>query len=225
MKTKLLFVLSTVLAVATLPACESDDDDDGDDSAGSSTGGTGVSRGGTSSAGGGRAGSGGSGGTSGKGSTGGQGGTAASLSDPQVLDVAITANAGEVSQAEIAIMRANAEEVRTFAEMMLEEHSAAAADAATLGEEEGITPATNPVSNNLRTKAMATVSLLEDASEEDFDRVYMESQVMAHQEVLAMLNAQLIPQADNAALTAFLTDMRNKVQAHEQEAEEILNQL
>jgi putative membrane protein len=220
MKTKLLFVLSTALAVASLPACESDDDDDdGADTAGNGTGGTRAATGGTSGTGGSRAGS------AGKGGSGGQGGMAASLSDPQVLDVAITANAGEVSQAEIAVMRANAEEVRTFAEMMLEDHSAATADAATLGEEEGITPATNPVSNNLRTKAMATVALLEDASEEDFDRVYMESQVMAHQEVLAMLNAQLIPQADSAALTAFLTDMRNKVQAHEQEAEEILNEL
>jgi putative membrane protein len=217
--TNLCFVLSTALAIAALPACESDDDDDdGTDTAGSNTGGTRAASGGS-------AGRGGSGGGGGKGGAGGQAGASASLSDAQILDVAITANAGEVSEAEVATTRADAEDVRTFAEMMLEEHTAAATEAAMLGDDEGLTPASNPVSNNLRTKAMATLTLLEDASDDDFDRVYMESQLTAHQEVLALLTGQLIPQADNAALAAFLAEMRNKVQAHEQEAERILDEL
>jgi predicted outer membrane protein len=69
------------------------------------------------------------------------------------------------------------------------------------------------------------VSQLQAAAEPAFDEFYVTSQVVVHQQVLAILDEELIPEADNADLMEYLDTVRDSVAAHLQVAEELLEEL
>ncbi len=172
-------------------------------------------------------GSGGMSGAAGLGGAAGEGGMAgaAALVDEELLHAARTANIGEVDQAEVALLRADDPLVVDFAEMMVAEHSSAIAMAQSLADSEDLTPKSNPISRMLQAESEQVILTLEAASDEEFDLVYMESQVTAHEEVLALLEDTLIPQADNAALETYLSTLRVHVAEHLESAETIIEAL
>lgn len=166
----------------------------------------------------------GSGGTAGDSGMGGEGGMAgaAFLMDGEILHAVRTANMGEVEQSEIAVTRGDDDDVREFAQMMVDDHSAAVAAADDLADAQGITPQPNSVSQDLQSESERIITMLEAAQGDAFDLVYLNAQVTAHQEVRALLDDTLIPQADNVALAEFLTDMRTHVSNHLVLAEALL---
>lgn len=172
----------------------------------------------------------GSGGAAGAETSGGAGGEAgmagaAPLSDDEVLHVIRTANLGEVEQAEIALMRADDPDVLEFAETMLEEHTLGVEAAELLAQAEELTFRPNPVSTALRGEAMVTMGLLQVASDDEFDRVYMDVQVAAHAQLLTLLEDTLIPQADHPGLQTYLSVTKVLVGEHLESAESIAEAL
>lgn len=166
----------------------------------------------------------GMGGAAGGGGEGGMAGAAA-LTDEEILHAARTANLGEVEQAQVALLRADDPLVVDFAEMMVDEHSEAVTAAQALADEEDLTPESNIVSQAVQFQSAQIISMLEAASDEEFDRVYMEAQVMVHEEVLTLLDDTLIPQADNAALESYLSGLEMHVSEHLEAAESIVETL
>lgn len=152
-------------------------------------------------------------------------GAVTNLSDAQVLHVMDTANTGEVAEAQIAADRAQSTAVRNFAQMMIANHSAAKDKGNTLAASTQLTPADNPVSQALRVETDAVTARLNAASSADFDRIYMDTQVTAHQKVLALVNANLLPSAQRAEIDALLSEMRTQVAAHLTQAQSILSAL
>jgi len=147
------------------------------------------------------------------------------LTDEQILHVALTANIAEVEQAQVAIERASSSQVQDFAEMMMEAHSTAVKEANTLFADEQVTPADSDTSEMLQAQSGDMVSTLNAAADEAFDLVYMNGQVALHEQVLDILNRQLIPQADNAALDSYLTALQVDVATHLAQAEDLVEQL
>jgi putative membrane protein len=231
----------------SLAACD-DDDDAISATGGSSAHGATAGRGGTTS---GRSGSGGTaaagrGGTAGTPSRGGAGGSAgtgragrgggdaggeagessaAALDDPEILHVALTANQGEVAEGQVAVTRASSTKVQAFAEMMVNDHSEAVDDVMALSESSGIGLRSNPTSDALATDADATVEALTAVSDDDFDAVYMQSQVATHEQVLTLLRSTLIAQADDDDLRALLSKMESTVEEHLSEAKDVKDAL
>lgn len=250
MSRQFLSCLAAGLIVSGFVACGSDDDENGatsgsttrttsstgtGGSGGTTTGGLTGSIGTSSSSGtsqgsggvtgvGGGAGMSGAGGLAGAGGEGGMAGAAA-LTDEEVLHAARTASIGEVEQAEVALLRADDPLVVDFAELMVAEHSSAIAMAQSLADSEDLTPEQNPISQMLQANSAQIILELEAASDDEFDRVYMESQVVAHEEVLTLLDDTLIPQADNAALETYLMGTRTHVSEHLESAESIVETL
>ena len=147
------------------------------------------------------------------------------LTDEELLHVARTANLGEVQQAQVAVQRADDFAVLEYAEEMVEDHSEAVSEAQEIEQEEGLVPEPNPVSQVLQNESTQILATLQTASDEEFDLVYMNSQVAVHQEVLTLLEDVLIPEADNVELEDYLLDMREDVQEHLQMAESIVDLL
>lgn len=158
------------------------------------------------------------------GGAGGEGG-AAELTDARILHIVITANTGEINEAQVAVTRASNAAVLSFAEEMVTEHNAAINEANTIASNESITPETNPISEMLTQKSGETVAELNAVDAAEFDVAYMESQVEAHEDVLALIEDQLLPEADNAAVVDFLGDLRAEVEAHLLDAETTLDGL
>jgi uncharacterized protein (DUF305 family) len=82
-------------------------------------------------------------------------------------------------------------EVRSFAQMMVSDHTAALAAARDTLQREGITPGENATTRTLRDNSQRAVSSLSTYSGASFDRTYMQSQVDLHQWLLNTRNARV----------------------------------
>jgi putative membrane protein len=135
------------------------------------------------------------------------------LSDGQILDMAYTANQGEVTEAQIALSRASSTAVHDFAQMMIDDHTAAAANVTTVSTSTNIALTTSPVSQELASESAAEATELNAASSIEFDALYMSRQVDDHEAVLHLLDGT-IDQADNSEVQSLLVSMRATVQGH-----------
>lgn len=127
---------------------------------------------------------------------------APALVDEEILHIARTANLGEVQQGQIAVQRADDPAVFDFADDMVDDHSEAVTEADDVATSEDLPPRSNPVSEMLQTESEQIVVTLQSASDEEFDLVYMNAQVTAHQDVLTLLDDALIPQTENPVLVS-----------------------
>ncbi|HEV8244293.1 MAG TPA: DUF4142 domain-containing protein [Polyangiaceae bacterium] len=147
------------------------------------------------------------------------------LSDPQIAAISDVANNAEVEQAKIARRKSSDPRVRNFADMMIAHHGKAKQDQALVELRFDLTPAPSATSRQLGTDAANTLTLLRDADATDFDRVYIDSQVDAHQKVLDTLDQDLIPNVRNEELKTLLQGIRPTVAMHLRRAREIQGQL
>jgi putative membrane protein len=190
------------------------------------SGGIGIGGGGEGGAQGGEGGGMTEGGAGGLGGAGGEGGgVTAQLTDAQIIRVAELANAGEVTEGNIALDRAQSNQVQDFAQMMVTDHTEGRTQLQTFATDNSITPQASEIATTLQNEADAQVEQLNNASDQDFDATYMDIQVAAHTEVLMLFDEQLIPSADDPDLKALLTAQRNVVADHLDDAQAIVDTL
>ncbi|HTV17700.1 MAG TPA: DUF4142 domain-containing protein [Polyangiaceae bacterium] len=135
------------------------------------------------------------------------------LSDPEIAMITEQANTAEIEQARVAQSKSQNDEVRRFAQMMIEHHTRAKSDQQALG----LSTAESPLSRQLEQKAMTTLETLKSTSGADFDRAYIDAQVEGHQEVLDTIR-QLQPNAQSSGLRSYLDDLTPKVEQHLEQA-------
>jgi putative membrane protein len=145
------------------------------------------------------------------------------ISEADIAGIVQTANQGEVQVNTLGVSRATNGTVKTFAQQMVTEHTAALQMAQTAFTQAGVTPAQNPTTAFLQTMTQQTqTSLGATATGTAFDRAFMQSQVTMHQMVLNMIDSVLLPSAQSASIRNLLHTQRNQIAAHLQEAQQIL---
>ena len=160
----------------------------------------------------------GRGGMGGMGGMGGEGGGAtAALQDAQILLVLDTLNQGEVEEAYAALPRLAVPAVQAFAQQMVMDHSTARQSVVAAANSLQLNPAPSDVQLNLKQEAETHVAMLRETTAANLDGTYMEMQVAAHTEALALLN-DLEAAADAAALRTFIGTLETAVQAHYDQA-------
>ncbi|MDB4943344.1 MAG: hypothetical protein JWP97_2878 [Labilithrix sp.] len=150
---------------------------------------------------------------------------AAVLTEAQVLQVMTTANTGEVNQGMVAQSGATDPSVKSFADMMVTEHSQANERGVALAQTLGLTPAPSTVSMQLESESAAIVTSLQSLTGSALDKAYVDAQVSVHTKVLGIIDNQLIPSARSAPLTAELSTMRASVAMHLEHATMLQGQI
>jgi len=145
---------------------------------------------------------------------GGEAGAHAALNDAQILKVLSTANAGEVSVAQVAKPALQNSSVVGFAQMMIEEHSAANGLTLALVSAKHLAPEPSDASESLEADVAAVISTLSKTAPSAFDKVYIHGQVSMHQQVLGLIESRLTPDATDADVKALLVTLRTSVAAH-----------
>jgi putative membrane protein len=140
---------------------------------------------------------------------------AEALRDGQIVYVVDTLNAGEVEQAQSALPRLEDDAVRSFAQLMIEEHQRARETLSAFARQQGIGLEGSDAANLVRARSLRVEREIGDASAGDVDRVYIDSQVAAHADAAGLLD-NLIDAADSVALQAELTQLRLNVLGHQQ---------
>jgi putative membrane protein len=92
----------------------------------------------------------------------------------------------EIQSSQIALEKAQSDEVKEFAEQMIEDHTAASQKLKAAVEESGDG---YTIPDDLSGEHEQQLEALEGASGEDFDAAYIEAQVAAHEQALALMTS------------------------------------
>lgn len=134
----------------------------------------------------------------------------AAVTDPaQFAAVASVSNMFEILSSELAVERGASEEVKAFAQQMIADHTKAGEDMATAAGEDGVAPA-----SALDQKHQQILDRLAALEGEAFDTAYMEAQVQAHDEAVALFETYAANGADGA-LKAFAAATLPTLQQHQ----------
>ena len=150
-------------------------------------------------------------------------GAPGAMSDEQIMSQVGGSNGIEIAAGEIAADKATNADVKQFARDMVEEHQRLQAQADSLATSLNVTPETAPDSA-AQALEEARNRLNEQAAGAEFDRMYMEMQVQAHENTLDQLN-QASSATQNAEVRMLLQNAIPVVQQHLDRARQILNGL
>lgn len=147
------------------------------------------------------------------------------LADPQIAQIALSANSGDSARGKIAEQKATNPEVKAFGKMMVTDHSALNKKAVELAKKLNVTPQQSAADSDLVSKVTSMNNDLQGKTGKDFDKTYIDQEVQIHQLVLDDLDKNLIPAAQNPELKQLLQTARGGVQAHLQRAKELQRKL
>lgn len=148
------------------------------------------------------------------------------LMDTDILHVLVTADNGEIDEAQFAISHATLPTVVTFAQRMVAEHLVHRQSLTDLAAMLSLVPTPNEVSASLATMAsQELVSLQSKGTGTEVDATYVGDQVTAHQQVLTLIDERLIPSAQDASLRAIVVSTRAVISEHLAAAEQLFRTL
>ena len=124
--------------------------------------------------------------------------------------IAHAINDGEIQLAQIAVSRASSPDVRNYAQMMIDDHTSANRQLEGAGYRFVKNDVTDVVGSNVR----KTMDDLRNRTGADFDRAYLDSQIMMHKDALDTFKSAILPNAQDKTLHPILMTMRDQVQTH-----------
>ena len=147
------------------------------------------------------------------------------LSDPEVASVAVVANQIDIDYAQIALKKSSNSAIKEFANTMATDHQAIIDQAVALAKKLGVTPMDNAVSQSLMDGAKKTKKELNEASINDFDKLYIDNEVAYHKAVIDAVKNILIPDTDNSELKNLLETVLPALEIHLEHAEMVQNKM
>ena len=151
--------------------------------------------------------------------------SAQGVTDPQIASIVVTANQVDIDAGKLAVARSTDAAVKSFAQLMITDHTGVNKQAVDLVTKLKVTPKDNPTSTSLKEGGAANVASLKKLKGAAFDKAYIDHEVAYHQQVLDALDKTLIPNASNAELKALLVKVRPAFVAHLEHAKTIQSSL
>ena len=124
-------------------------------------------------------------------------------------------------QVKLAASRSTSDEVKTFAQLMVTDHTGVNKSATDLAAKLKVTPQDNPTSQSLKADGEKSLAHLKTLKGAAFDKAYVDHEVAYHQQVIDALDKTLIPGATNEELKALLVKVRPAFVAHLEHAKRL----
>ncbi|MEO1001242.1 MAG: DUF4142 domain-containing protein [Pseudomonadota bacterium] len=147
------------------------------------------------------------------------------MNDLEIAHTAYTAGAIDIRYAHLALAISENAEVRTFAELMIQDHTAVNDAAEALIAELQVTPQDNPLSQQLLAGAEAKRAELAALTGAAFDCAYATNELAYHQAVNGVVEDQFLPAVTVEPLHDLLTDALATFKVHEGHAEHMVEAL
>lgn len=131
------------------------------------------------------------------------------VTDPQQFaDLAGVANLFEIESSNVALEKAQSEDLRAFAQQMVDDHTVAGEKMKAAAEEAGVT-----VPTALDAEHQAKLDQLNEASAEEFDELYATMQVEAHQKAVSLFEG-FAESGEEGTLVTFAQETLPTLQEH-----------
>jgi len=147
--------------------------------------------------------------------------SAEGVNDAQVASIVVTANQVDIDAGQVAASRSTNDEVKTFARLMVTDHTGVNKAATDLAATLKVTPQDNPTSQSLKADGQKSLEHLKTLEGPAFDKAYIDREVAYHQQVIDALDKTLIPGATNEKLKALLVKVRPAFVAHLEHAKRL----
>jgi len=147
----------------------------------------------------------------------------AGLPETQIVDVTTAANSAEIMTSQVALTKAQSDDVQSFAQDMIQMHGAAQTRQELLATTLGVTRQTSPQGDLMRATTTQIVQQLQALPQGPaFDLAYVNAQVTLHSTTLQTMDQLLLPSAQTPALRQELTASRAEVATHLTSAQTLL---
>lgn len=118
------------------------------------------------------------------------------LDDATIFAIFDETNTADVWAGRIAVKRAHSEDVRELGKMVATDHEAVQQMWRDLAKKLGVIP--SPPQNNTSVEKLAqSVALLQSKSGREFDKVYLQHEIIFHQSVIDAIKITLLPAIKN----------------------------
>jgi putative membrane protein len=139
---------------------------------------------------------------------------AAHKSSAELLSTVVAVDKHEINAAKTALEKKPSDEVRAFAEQMIQQHTDNMNQAQELAAKLNLSLEDENNMSFAKFKNKTKEVILKPFSGRNFEKKYMKNMVNGHQEVLKKLDEELIPNADAADVKTFLQTTRAAVAQH-----------
>ena len=134
--------------------------------------------------------------------------------DAQIAAIVVTANQVDIDAGKLAADKSSSAEVRAFAQQMVTDHTAVNGQATKLVTRLEVTPVQSATSESLKAGGDQNLAALHKLDGPQFDKAYVDHEVVYHEQVIEALDTTLIPNASNAELKDLLVKVRPAFVAH-----------
>jgi putative membrane protein len=141
--------------------------------------------------------------------------------DAQIAGIVVAANTVDIDAGKLAQKMTKNAEVKSFAKQMVTDHTGVNKQAVALVTKLKVTPQDSELSKSLKQGGSDNLAKLKGLKGKDFDKAYVEHEVVYHQAVIDALDKTLIPNAKNAELKDTLVKVRPAFVAHLEHAKHI----
>jgi putative membrane protein len=143
------------------------------------------------------------------------------LTDGNIVAIVLAANNTDLNYARLVPARTRAPEVKAFADRMTTDHTLLSARVSEIALRHDISARDNAVSLGFRDHSAARRDVLRELHGATFDSVYVANEIEYHQELLAAIDAALVPNARTPELREFVISLKPPVAAHLAHAEQM----
>lgn len=148
------------------------------------------------------------------------------LTDAEVAAVALAAHQDKIRQGRLALEQTQDEQVRAFAQSIVDEYTELEQELQQLLQEKQLDPQENPLSLEFTQERDAKLEEMRAFTPPDFDREYLTRQIAADSALLDTLQNTLIPTVEDEELRQLLSErVLTSVQQHRAQAQERLRAL
>jgi len=149
----------------------------------------------------------------------GKGGATEKIDDAKFVMKASMSDMTEIMTGKLAEQNAQSPAVKEFARHMIQDHTKSSQELMQIVQKSGHQPA-----KQLDQEHQQMASKLKDLKGQDFDKMYMQMQVMAHQKAVALFKSES-QNAQDQQLKAFAEKTLPVIQQHAQMAQKIASQV
>jgi putative membrane protein len=136
------------------------------------------------------------------------------LNDPKIATIALTAHQIDVARGKFALSKTKNDEVKGFAQQMVDDHVLAENETLALAKKLGVRPEESAVTKSLKDGADKTMADLKKLKGKAFDKAYIDAEVAYHQAVIDAVKTVLLPNVQNAEVKKALESAGPLLEGH-----------
>jgi putative membrane protein len=145
--------------------------------------------------------------------------------DAQIAGIVVAANQVDIDAGKLAQKATKDTEVKSFAKQMVTDHTGVNKQAVALVTKLKVKPQDSELSKSLKSGGAENMAKLKSLKGKEFDKAYVDHEVVYHQAVIDALDKTLIPNAKNAELKDTLVKVRPAFVAHLEHAKHLQSSL